>query len=117
MTRQKEEATHLTERSHGEIMVIIGALMSAMLLVALDQTIVSTALPRIVKELNGLEHISWVATSYLLTSAVSTPLYGKISDLFGRKKIFQISIGIFLLGSILSGISQNMTELIIFRGL
>jgi EmrB/QacA subfamily drug resistance transporter len=115
----KESNTLLedTERSHREIMVIIGALMSAMLLAALDQTIVSTALPRIAQELNGLEHISWVATAYLLTSAVSTPLYGKISDLFGRKKIFQIAIAIFLLGSVLAGLSQNMTQLIIFRGI
>jgi EmrB/QacA subfamily drug resistance transporter len=106
-----------TERSHKEILIIVGALMSAMLLAALDQTIVSTALPRIAQELNGLNHLSWVATAYLLTSAVVTPLYGKISDLFGRKKIFQISIVIFLLGSILAGLSQNMLQLIIFRGL
>jgi MFS family permease len=92
-----------TDRSHKEIMIIIGALMSAMLLAALDQTIVSTALPRIAQELNGLNHISWVATSYLLTSAVVTPLYGKISDLFGRKKIFLVAISIFLIGSILCG--------------
>lgn len=114
-----ENKTTLTDspRSHREIMIIIGALMSAMLLAALDQTIVSTALPRIARELHGLEHISWVATAYLLTSAVATPLYGKIGDMFGRKKIFQYAIGIFLLGSVLAGLSQNMTQLIIFRGL
>jgi EmrB/QacA subfamily drug resistance transporter len=106
-----------TDRSHKEIMIIIGALMSAMLLAALDQTIVSTALPRIAQELNGLNHISWVATSYLLTSAVVTPLYGKISDLFGRKKIFLVAISIFLIGSILCGFSQNMGQLIVFRGI
>lgn len=104
------------ERSHREIMVIIFALMTAMLLAALDQTIVSTALPSIASDLHGLSKYSWVATIYLLTSAISTPLYGKISDMFGRKKIFQIAIGIFLVGSILSGIAQDMNQLIIFRG-
>jgi EmrB/QacA subfamily drug resistance transporter len=98
-------------------MVIIGALMCAMLLAALDQTIVSTALPVIANELHGLSKYSWVATAYLLTSAVSTPLYGKISDMFGRKRIFQIAIIIFLIGSVLCGLSQNMTQLIIFRGI
>jgi EmrB/QacA subfamily drug resistance transporter len=103
--------------SHGEIMVVIGALMLAMLLAALDQTIVSTALPTIASDLHGLNELSWVATAYLLASAVSTPLYGKISDLFGRKRIFQFSIGIFLLGSVLCGLSQNMSQLIAFRAL
>lgn len=100
-----------------DLKVIIGALMLAILLAALDQTIVSTALPRIVSDLNGLSEYSWVATSYLLTSAVSTPIYGKISDMYGRKKIFQIAISTFLLGSILCGLSQNMTQLILFRGI
>jgi EmrB/QacA subfamily drug resistance transporter len=107
----------MTERSHSEIMVIISALMLAMLLAALDQTIVSTALPKIASDLNGLSKYSWVATAYLLTSAVSTPLYGKISDMFGRKKIFQSAIIIFLLGSILCGVAQSMNQLIVFRGL
>lgn len=98
-------------------MVIMSALMLAMLLAALDQTIVSTALPRIASDLNGLNRLSWVATAYLLTSAISTPLYGKISDLFGRKKIFQTSIVIFLIGSALCGLSQSMIQLIFFRGL
>ena len=105
------------QRSHSEIMVIIGALMLAMLLAALDQTIVSTALPTIANELHGLNEYSWVATSYLLTSAIVTPLYGKISDLFGRKKIFITAILLFLFGSVLCGLSQNMTQLIIFRGI
>lgn len=105
------------ELSHSEIMVIMSALMLAMLLAALDQTIVSTALPKIAQDLKGLSDYAWVATSYLLTSAVSTPLYGKISDMFGRKKIFQSAIIIFLIGSALSGLSQNMTQLIFFRGL
>lgn len=105
------------ERTHAEIMVVMTALMLAMFLSALDQTIVSTALPRIASDLHGLSRLSWVATAYLLTSAIATPLYGKISDLFGRKKIFQFAIGLFLVGSVLCGLSQNMTELILFRGL
>jgi EmrB/QacA subfamily drug resistance transporter len=105
------------ERSHEEIMVIIGALMLAMLLAALDQTIVATALPRIASDLNGLDKLSWVATAYLLTSAVSTPLYGKISDQFGRKKIFQFAICLFLAASALCGLSQNMDQLVAFRAI
>jgi EmrB/QacA subfamily drug resistance transporter len=98
-------------------MVVIPALMLVMLLSALDQTIVSTALPRIASELNGLNKLSWVATAYLLTSAITTPIYGKLSDLMGRKKIFQTAIIIFLFGSVLCGISQSMTELVFARGL
>lgn len=103
------------ERSHAEIMVIMSALMLSMLLAALDQTIVSTALPKIAVELNGLDKISWVATAYLITSAIVTPIYGKLGDLFGRKKLFQISITIFLIGSVLCGLSQNIEQLIAFR--
>lgn len=105
------------EFSHNEILVIMGALMLAMLLAALDQTIVSTALPRIVGDLHGLNRLSWVVTAYLLTSTISTPLYGKISDLFGRKKIFLTAIVIFLVGSALCGLSQTMDQLIFFRAL
>ena len=105
------------ERTHSEIMVIILALMLVMLLAALDQTIVSTALPRIATDLKGLNKLSWVVTAYLITSAVTTPLYGKISDQLGRKKILQFSIIIFLLGSALCGLAQNMNQLILFRAL
>lgn len=105
------------ERSHGEIMVIITALMLVMLLAALDQTIVSTALPRIAVDLHGLNKYSWVATSYLLTSAIATPVYGKFGDMLGRKKILQIAILIFLAGSVLSGQSHSMNELVAFRAL
>ncbi|HEV2403509.1 MAG TPA: MDR family MFS transporter [Candidatus Saccharimonadales bacterium] len=105
------------EATHAEIMVVVVALMLAMLLAALDQTIVSTALPRIALDLNGLNKLSWVVTTYLITSAVVTPLYGKISDQLGRKKIFQSAIVIFLIGSALCGLSQNMDQLIFFRGL
>ena len=120
MAAQTAEAPAISETaepSHAEIMVVVSALMLAMLLAALDQTIVSTALPKIASDLNGLSKYSWVATAYLLTSAVSTPLYGKISDMFGRKKIFQSAIVIFLIGSALCGAAQSMNQLIIFRGL
>src|SRR5215831_19377187 len=100
-------------RSHQEIMVVMVALMLVMLLAALDQTIVSTALPHIASDLNGLNKLSWVVSAYLITSAVVTPLYGKISDQLGRKKIFQTSIIIFLIGSALCGLSQNMDQLIV----
>lgn len=104
-------------RTHGEIKIIITALMIAMLLAALDQSIVATALPKIASDFHGLKEFSWVATSYLITSAIATPIYGKLGDLFGRKKIFLIAICIFLLGSALCGISQSMNQLIGFRAL
>ncbi|HVT42475.1 MAG TPA: MFS transporter [Acidimicrobiales bacterium] len=95
--------------------VILGALLLGMLLAALDQTIVSTALPTIVGDLHGGSHLAWVVTAYLLASTVSTPLWGKLGDQYGRKVFFQVSIVIFVIGSALSGFSQSMTELIIFR--
>lgn len=116
-TAEAQPVEHDGERSHAEIMVVVVALMLAMLLAALDQTIVSTALPRIASDLNGLSKLSWVVTAYLITSAVVTPLYGKISDQLGRKKIFQTAIIIFLIGSMLCGLSQNMNQLIFFRAL
>src|SRR3546814_3799693 len=84
--------------SHLEILTVFSGLMAGMLLAALDQTIVSTALPTIVGELGGLDHLSWVVTAYLLTTTVSTPLYGKLSDLYGRKLMFQAAIVIFQIG-------------------
>ncbi|WP_079008154.1 MFS transporter [Streptomyces sp. XY431] len=99
----------------GSLWVPIGALLLAMLLAALDQTIVSTALPTIVSDLGGLEHLSWVVTAYMLASTAATPLWGKLGDMYGRKVFFQASIVIFLLGSVLCGIAQNMGELIAFR--
>jgi MFS family permease len=103
--------------SHKRILIVFSGLMLGMLLAALDQTIVSTALPTIVGELGGLSHLSWVVTAYLLASTVAVPLYGKISDLFGRKLIFQAAIVIFLVGSMLSGLSQTMLQLIVFRAI
>ncbi|MEU4272257.1 MFS transporter [Streptomyces sp. NPDC026092] len=96
-------------------MVAIGALLLGMLLAALDQTIVSTALPTIVSELGGMEHLSWVVTAYMLASTAATPLWGKLGDQYGRKKLFQAAIVIFLVGSALCGIAQNMPQLIAFR--
>ena len=96
---------------------VFAALMLGMFLAALDQTIVSTALPTIVGDLGGLSHLSWVVTSYLLASTVSTPIYGKLGDMLGRKPVFLAAILIFLAGSMLAGISQSMGELIGFRAL
>lgn len=102
--------------THRQILIVFSGLMLGMFLAALDQTIVGTALPTIVNSLHGLNHMSWVVTAYLLTSTISTPLYGKLSDQFGRKGIFQFAIVVFLIGSALSGLSQNMAQLIAFRG-
>ena len=96
---------------------VFAALMLGMFLAALDQTIVSTALPTIVGDLGGLDHLSWVVTSYLLASTVSTPLYGKLGDMYGRKPVFLAAIVIFLAGSTLSGLSESMGQLIAFRAL
>jgi EmrB/QacA subfamily drug resistance transporter len=117
-TAVKHDPDHVEgELSHSQIMFILSALLLAMLLAALDQTIVATALPRIAGDLHGLNRLSWVATAYLITSAIATPLYGKIGDMFGRKKVFQTAIVIFLIGSMLCGLSQTMSQLIFFRGL
>ena len=96
-------------------LIIIGALLLGMLLAALDQTIVATALPTIAGDLHGLSHLSWVVTAYLLASTVSTPLWGKLGDLYGRKAFFQASIVIFLIGSALAGLAHTMPQLIAFR--
>ncbi|MGW1511331.1 DHA2 family efflux MFS transporter permease subunit [Streptomyces sp. NPDC002394] len=102
-------------QSRSTVLVAIGALLLGMLLAALDQTIVSTALPTIVSELGGMEHLSWVVTAYLLASTAGTPLWGKLGDQYGRKKLFQGAIALFLVGSALCGIAQNMPQLIAFR--
>jgi len=111
------ENTQGKVHTHKEIMFILSGLMTGMLLAALDQTIVSAALKSIVEEFNGLEHYTWVVTAYLLTSTASTPLYGKISDLYGRRIVFQFAIATFLLGSFLAGASTNMEQLIATRAL
>jgi len=102
---------------HRRVLVIIGALLLGMLLAALDQTIVATALPTIAGDLHGLSHLSWVVTAYLLASTVSTPLWGKLGDMYGRKMFFQAAIVIFLIGSALSGLAHSMEQLIAFRAI
>src|ERR1700755_2851146 len=101
--------------THRQILVVLSGVMAGMLLAALDQSIVGTALPRIVSELGGLDKLSWVVPAYLLTSTAVTPLWGKISDLYGRRLIFQVAIAIFVVGSALSGMAQSMAELIAAR--
>ena len=98
-----------------EVMIILPGLLLAILLAMLDNLIVSTALPRIVGDLGGVAHLSWVVTAYILASLVVTPFYGKLGDMYGRKKFFVVAIVIFLAGSALSGLSQSMAELIMFR--
>lgn len=100
--------------SHEKVLTMIGVLL-VMLLASLDSTIVSTALPRIVADLQGFDRYTWISTAYLLTSTVTVPIYGELSDQIGRKPIFLFGVIVFLLGSVLSGASQTMTQLIIFR--
>jgi EmrB/QacA subfamily drug resistance transporter len=114
VTQSRELPRGLTHRRRW---FAFGALMLGMLLAALDQTIVATALPTIVGDLDGLEHLSWVVTGYMLASTVSMPLWGKLGDLYGRKGMLQAATVLFLTGSVLCGISRNMGELIGFRAL
>ena len=102
---------------HDQIVRVMIGILAGVFLGALDQSVVGTALPRITSELGGLNHLSWVVTAYLLTSTAVTPLWGKISDLYGRRLIFQVSIGIFIVGSMLCGVSQDMLQLIVFRAI
>ena len=102
---------------HRQKLEILGAVLLALFLGALDQTIVSTAMPRILTDLDGSALYTWVITIYLLTSTITVPFYGKLSDQFGRKPLLMIGIGLFLAGSALSGLSQNMEQLILFRGI
>ncbi|MCW1920614.1 MFS transporter [Rhodobacter sp. KR11] len=115
MTDPNPRITHGTEaKSLRMVILSVGLLL---LLAALDQSIVSTALPRIVKDLGGLEHLSWVVTAYILTSTVVAPLYGKLGDLYGRRNTIFASVGIFLLGSLACGLAGTMTQLILARAL
>src|SRR3954467_14065112 len=122
-TEAQEERAPQSARDGGDMLTgralttVFAALMLGMFLAALDQTIVSTALPTIVGDLVGLDELSWVVTSYLLASTVTTPLYGKCGDMIGRKPVFLAAIVIFLVGSLLAGLSQSMAELIGFRAL
>src|SRR2546421_6226419 len=99
----------------GRILAIYSGLMVALLLAALDQTIVATALPKVVSDLGGLSQYSWVFTAYMLGSTVTVPLYGKLRDVHGRKPLFIVAIIVFLIGSALCGLAQNMWELVVFR--
>ena len=103
--------------SRRELYLVFAGLMLALTLASLDQNIVSTALPRIVSDLGGIAHLSWVVTAFLVTSTVTTPLYGKLSDMYGRKPLFFTAIIIFLIGSILCGLAETMFQLILFRAL
>jgi EmrB/QacA subfamily drug resistance transporter len=105
----------IPDLSHRRVLIIISALMLGMFLAALDQTIVSTALPTIVADLHGASHLAWIVVAYLLAATVSTPLWGKLGDQYGRKVFFQAAIVIFLVGSALSGLSHSLIELIAFR--
>jgi EmrB/QacA subfamily drug resistance transporter len=102
--------------SRRETLFTMYGVLMVMLLASLDQTIVGTAMPHIIANLNGFDEYTWVTTAYLLTSTVTVPIYGKLSDIFGRKPIFMIGVVIFLIGSALSGASQSMLQLILFRG-
>src|SRR5436189_146401 len=106
-----------SKQKQTSIRAIFGALFLALWLAALDQTVVSTALPTMVGDLGGLSYLSWVVTAYLLTSTVAGPLYGKFGDLYGRKIVLQVAIAVFLVGSALCGLAQNMVQLIAFRAL
>src|SRR5438132_7962977 len=108
------ESSNATAPEPARVRVVFAALMLVLLLASLDQTIVSTALPTIVGDLGGVSKLSWVVTAYLLASTVSGPLYGKLGDLYGRKTVLQAAIVIFLVGSALCGVAQNMAELIGF---
>ena len=110
-----EDLGSLDEQGSRHIYVVFSGLVLVMLLAALDSTIVSTALPTIVGELGGFDHISWVVTAYLLAQTIVTPLYGKLGDQYGRKIVLQVGLVVFLIGSILCGFAQNLPELIAFR--
>ncbi|MEN9516266.1 MAG: hypothetical protein RLZZ159_132 [Actinomycetota bacterium] len=114
---KRTQVDHSKPLTHREILIIMSGLMTGLLLAALDQTIVSTALKSIVEEFNGLNHYTWVVTAYLLTSTASTPLYGKISDLYGRRPVYQFSIVVFLIGSLLAGAATSMEQLIATRAI
>jgi len=110
-------STETPPASPREVRIVVAGLMMALTLAALDQNIVGVALPRIVSDLGGLSHLSWVVTAFLLTSTATTPLYGKLSDMYGRKPLFIAAILIFLAGSCLCGLSGSMTQLVVFRGI
>src|SRR5690348_5133460 len=112
-----DQANEVVPGRRREVMIVLPGLLLALLLAMLDQLVVSTALPRIVGDLGGLNHLSWVVTAYVLTATVTTPLYGKLGDLYGRKRLLVFAIVVFLIGSALSGMAHSMDQLIAFRAL
>ena len=120
MTQNRAAAAAGTQPSSGprrEVLVVLPGLLLALIIAMLDQLVVSTALPRIVGDLHGLSHLAWVVTAYVLASTITTPLYGKLGDLYGRKRLLMIAIVIFLIGSALAGLAHTMDQLIAFRAL
>src|SRR6185436_12923214 len=115
MQRIPSDGLRGTQTSDRSRLAIFSALVLVLLLASLDQTIVSTALPTIVSEIGGLAHLSWIVTAYLLATTVVVPLYGKLGDLLGRRIVLQVAVVIFLIGSALCGLAQNLPELIAFR--
>jgi EmrB/QacA subfamily drug resistance transporter len=105
------------EMSKGRRMAVTAGVMTGMFLAALEATVVGTAMPTVIASLGGLSHYSWVFSAYLITSTITVPVWGKLSDLYGRRLFFQLGIAVFLLGSVLSGMSTTMTQLIIFRAI
>src|SRR6202162_6418174 len=101
----------------GRVLAIYAGIMVPLLLAALDQTIVATALPKVVSELGGLSSYSWVFTAYMLAATVTVPIYGKLGDIHGRRPLFLVAITVFLVGSALCGLAQNMPELVVFRAI
>jgi hypothetical protein len=115
--RVLQEQPSFGELPRPRVIATLAGVMSALLLAALDQTIVGTAMPRIVAELNGFEHYAWVTTAYLLTSTAGVPIFGKLSDLFGRKLFLLGGVALFVVASALCGAARGMTDLVLFRGL
>ena len=108
-------AASYSELPKRQLIITVFGLMLALLLAALDQTVVGTAMPRIIAELQGFNRYAWVTTAYLITSTIATPIYGKLGDIFGRRRLFMIAISIFLLGSLLSGFAADMWQLAAYR--
>lgn len=115
MTQTPPPSQAPAQAARGSVRVVIGSVALLLLLAALDQTVVSTALPTIVTDLSGVEHLSWVVTAYILAATVVAPLYGKLGDLYGRRRMVFVAVGLFLLGSLLCGIAHSMTALIVAR--
>ena len=117
LSEARSSVTHPELLSGRQRLTMVAGCLLALLLAALDQTIVGTAMPRVIAELHGFEHYAWVTTAYLLTSTAVVPIVGKLTDLYGRKRFLIGSAAGFVLASMLCGAAQNMTQLVVFRGL